>query len=152
MLAVLYEKAVRAGITNMQCIQAGFLSYDHQDELADFVYSRNALHHLPDLYKAIALQRIAAIMPVGGVLRLRDFFFAFDIEETAANVETWLAGAVAHPENGWTRSELETHLRHEYSTYTWLLEPMLAQAGFEIDEAQPTANKVYTSYVCTKAR
>ena len=150
MLSVLYEKAVRLGIQNIACAQAGFLSYEHQDEPADFVYSRNALHHLPDLWKAVALKRIASIMPSNGVLRLRDFIFSFNVDETEAAVETWLGGAVTNADSGWTRAELEAHLREEHSTYSWLLEPMLAQAGFEVREATPIASKVYTSYVCVK--
>jgi ubiquinone/menaquinone biosynthesis C-methylase UbiE len=150
MLSMLYEKAVRLGIKNIQCVQAGFLSYEHQGEPADFVYTRNAIHHLPDLWKAIALKRIAAMMPVGGVLRLRDFIFSFGVGETEDHVEAWLAGATADPELGWTREELETHMREEYSTYRWLFEPMLEKAGFEILDAQPIASRVYTSYTCVK--
>jgi ubiquinone/menaquinone biosynthesis C-methylase UbiE len=152
MLAMLYEKAVRLGIRNIHCVQAGFLTYKHQGEPATFVYSRNALHHLPDLWKAIALKRIAAIMPIGGILRLRDFIFSFNVEETEQAVESWLGGAVANSESGWTRAELETHLREEYSTYSWLLEPMLEQAHFSIQEASPIPSGVYTSYVCIKIK
>jgi cyclopropane fatty-acyl-phospholipid synthase-like methyltransferase len=150
MLSMLYEKAVRLGITNIDCVQSGFLTYQHQAEPAAFVYSRNALHHLPDLWKALALKRTAAMMATNGVLRLRDFIFSFDVDETEEAVETWLAGAVQSSELGWTRRELETHLRDEYSTYSWLLEPMLKQAGFEIREATPIDSRVYTSYVCVK--
>jgi hypothetical protein len=131
-------------------VQAGFLSYEHQGDPADFVYTRNAIHHLPDLWKAIALKRIAAMMPEGGILRLRDFIFSFDIDETEDHIEAWLAGAVADPELGWTREELEIHLREEHSTYRWLFEPMLEKAGFEILDAQPIASRVYTSYTCVK--
>lgn len=152
MFSMLYEKAVRSGITNIQCVQAGFLSYEHQGEPADFVYSRNAIHHLPDLWKAIALKRIAEMMPIGGVLRLRDFIFSFDVDDTERYIEDWLEGAVTNADSGWTRAELEIHLREEYSTYRWLFEPMLEQAGFEIREAQPIPSKVYTSYTCVKAR
>jgi ubiquinone/menaquinone biosynthesis C-methylase UbiE len=152
MLAILYEKAVRAGITNIDCVQAGFLTYQHQAEPADFVYSRNALHHLPDLWKSVALKRIADIMPVGGVMRLRDFIFAFDLDDMEQHIESWLAGAVENADRGWTRQELETHLRQEHSTFGWLLEPMLAHAGFEIRDIQPLESKVYTSYTCVKTR
>ncbi len=152
MLAVLYEKAVRMRITNVDCVQAGFLTYQHHDQPADFVYSRNALHHLPDLWKAVALQRISDLMNPGGVLCLRDFFFSFDVEETEHFVEAWLAGATSNSDAGWTRAELENHLRQEHSTYCWLLEPMLEQAGFAIEDAQTIASRVYTSYTCIKTR
>jgi ubiquinone/menaquinone biosynthesis C-methylase UbiE len=152
MLAMLYEKAVRQGITNIECVRAGFLTYEHQGDPADFVYSRNAIHHLPDLWKAIAIQRIADMMKIGGVLRLRDFIFSFELNETEHYIEGWLGGAVANSDQGWTRTELETHLRKEHSTYSWLLEPMLERAGFEIKEALPTDSRVYTSYTCVKVQ
>lgn len=150
MLAMLYEKAVRLGIQNVDCVQSGFLTYEHHGGPVDYVYSRNALHHLPDQWKAIALRRMAAMMSAGGILRLRDFIFSFPVEETETNIERWLEGATTNPESGWTRAELETHLQREYSTFSWLLEPMLEHAGFEILEAQPIATRVYTSYLCKK--
>src|SRR5215207_5887736 len=60
MLTLLRAKAERLGVGNVECVRGGFLSYEHRGEPADFVYSRNALHHLPDFWKALALERIAA--------------------------------------------------------------------------------------------
>lgn len=37
------------------------------------MYTRNALHHLPDFWKAVALNRVAGIMRTGAVLRIHDF-------------------------------------------------------------------------------
>ncbi len=51
---------------------------------------------------------------------------------------------------GWTRAELETHLRDEYSTFTWLFEPMLVQAGFEVREATYSESRIYADYVCVR--
>jgi len=61
-------------------VQAGFLSYEHEGNAADIVYSRNALHHLPDFWKAVALERIAGILKPDGTPRLRDLVFDFDPE------------------------------------------------------------------------
>jgi putative AdoMet-dependent methyltransferase len=57
------------------------------------------------------------------------------MDEVDRVVEAWLRGAAEQSEEGWTRAELETHLRQEYSTFAWLFEVMLRQAGFEIHEA-----------------
>ncbi|MDQ3090709.1 MAG: class I SAM-dependent methyltransferase [Actinomycetota bacterium] len=57
MLARLAEKVDRRAVSNVEAIGAGFLSYRHAGEPADLVYSRYALHHLPDFWKAIALCR-----------------------------------------------------------------------------------------------
>lgn len=150
MLAYLGEQAKRSGIANIECVQAGFLSYQHQGDPADFVYSRNALHHLPDFWKAIALKRIAALLKPGGVLRLHDLVFSFEPSEADQTIEAWLAGAAERPEDGWTRAELETHVREEYSTFSWLLEPMIERAGFRIQEASHRPARVYSAYTCVK--
>ena|ERR1700693_4967613 len=78
MCAAIQNRASERNITNLECVRAGFLSYEHTGEPADFVYTRNALHHLPDFSKAIALHRMAEMLRPGGVLRLRDLVFAFE--------------------------------------------------------------------------
>src|SRR5271165_4507944 len=78
MLQVLHEHIEQQGLRNVEPVQAGFLTYAHRGDPADFVYSRHALHHLPDQWKALALQRIAASLKPGGVFRLRDLIFSFD--------------------------------------------------------------------------
>lgn len=59
MVARMQSKAAEHGITNVECVRAGYLSYRHTGVPADFIYTRNALHHLPDFWKAIALQLMA---------------------------------------------------------------------------------------------
>jgi SAM-dependent methyltransferase len=151
MLAVLRENIERLGLRNVECVRSGLLTYEHQGEPADFVYSRNALHHLPDFWKAVALVRVAAMLRPGGVLRLRDLVYSCEPGEADRTVEAWLAGAADRPEDGWTRAELEVHLREEYSTFNWLLEPMLERAGFEIRDAEYSASQIFAAYVCVKA-
>jgi SAM-dependent methyltransferase len=150
MLANLRTQAARRGLDNLEIVRAGFLSYEHQGEPADFVYTRNALHHLPDFWKAIALERTAAILRPGGVLRLHDLVYSFDPAEAERIVEPWLAGAAPSPEVGWTKAEYETHLREEFSTFSWLLEPMLERTGFDIPAVSHAPRRVYSAYTCVK--
>jgi ubiquinone/menaquinone biosynthesis C-methylase UbiE len=150
MLAVLREKAAQQGIANITCVRGGFLSYEHQGAPVDVVYSRHALHHLPDFWKALALQRIAALLRVGGILYLRDLIFSCGPAEVGPVIEAWLAGASTHPARGWTRAELETHLREEYSPFSWLLEPMIERAGFTIQRAEHSDSHLYSAYTCIR--
>jgi ubiquinone/menaquinone biosynthesis C-methylase UbiE len=150
MLKALSTKVGRQQVSNLELVRQGFLTYVHRGELADFVYTKNALHHLPDFWKAVALKRVAAILKQGGVLRLRDLVFSFEPEESEAVIEAWLQAAPGKPKGGWTRSELEIHLRQEYSTFSWLLEPMLHRAGFVIEEATYADSRVFAEYVCVK--
>lgn len=150
MLAALSANVEQLDLTNVEVVHAGFLNYEHRGAPADFLYSRNALHHLPDFWKALALKRAAGMLGSGGVLRLHDLVFSFDPHEAEHAIEAWLAGASERPEDGWTRAELETHIREEYSTFSWLLEPMLERAGFDIQEVSYRPSRTYAAYTCVK--
>jgi hypothetical protein len=53
------------------------------------------------------------------------------------------------PAEGYTTTDLAAHIRTECSTYTWLLEPMLERAGFEIRNAEYTS-PVFAAYTCSR--
>lgn len=150
MLAVLRQRVAEAGLGNVECVRAGFLSYEHTGAPADAVYTRNALHQLPDFWKALALERIANLLRPGGVLRLRDLIFDFQPAEAGAVLDGWLDGATADPSRGYTREDFAEHLRTEFSTFRWLLEPMLAAAGFSVRTAGFDGS-IYGAYTCVKA-
>jgi ubiquinone/menaquinone biosynthesis C-methylase UbiE len=149
MLDGLRRRVKAAGLGNVEIVEGGFLSYEHAGPAADAVFTRNALHQMPDFWKGIALQRIAALLKPGGILRLRDLVFDFEPSETDQRIDAWLAGAVSDPAAGWTADELAEHLRSEFSTYSWLLETMLDHAGFEILE-RDYRRDVYGAYTCRR--
>jgi len=149
MLDALRSRAGAAGLTNVTFVRAGFLSYEHTGPPADAVHTRNALHQLPDFWKAIALDRIARILRPGGVLRLRDLIYDFQPAEAGAVLHGWLAGAVDDPATGYTAAEYATHIRTEYSTFRWLLEPMLTAAGFDIVSVD-YVGRLYGAYTCIR--
>ncbi|MGH2457675.1 MAG: class I SAM-dependent methyltransferase [Chloroflexota bacterium] len=151
MLAALAEHARQHEVTNLECVRAGFLTYAHLGDPADVVYSRHALHHLPDFWKAISLERIAAMLRPGGVFYLRDLLYSFEPPDADRAFERWFSHAAPRPEAGWTRAELETHVREEHSTFTWLLEPMLERAGLAIQEREFSGSQTYAAYICVKA-
>ena len=150
MLAELRRKAEELRLANLEVVRAGLLSYAHQGSPADVVYARHCLHQLPDFWKAIALRRMATILRPGGLLRVRDLLFSCEIDEVSEAVERWLDRASLDSGVGWTRAELETHLREEHSTFTWLFEAMLVHAGFEIVEASYDDSRIYAAYSCVR--
>lgn len=151
MLALLREKLERGDAGNVEAVDAGFLTYHHEGEPADLVYSRFALHHLPDFWQAVALSRIADILRPGGAFRLSDVVYSFDAADAERRVEAWISETTATDvESGWTRAELAEHVRDENSTFTWLLEPMLEHAGFEIVDADYSESGMYAEYLCRK--
>lgn len=150
MMAALRGKAVTAGASNVDAVRAGFLSYAHRGPVADFAYSRNALHHLPDFWKAIAVTRVAAVLKPGGILYLRDIVYSFEPTETSRAIEDWIRNGAARPEEGWTGAELAEHVREEHSTFSWLLEEILERAGFEVAESSFSESRVFAAYLCAK--
>jgi len=147
MIALLQERAAAAGLANLDCVRAGFLGYQHSGPLADGAYTRNALHQLPDFWKAVALDRIARMMRPGGVLRLRDLIYDFRPAEAARVFSGWFDHAASDPASGYTSGDYAEHIRTEFSTFRWLLEPMLEAAGFEILSAEFTG-RLYGAYTC----
>jgi ubiquinone/menaquinone biosynthesis C-methylase UbiE len=149
MHAALRDRATRAGLANIECVQAGFLSYRHTGPPADAVFTRNALHQVPDFWKALALDRIAQLMRPGGMLRLHDLIFDFRPAEAEAVLGAWLDDAADDPTRSYTRDDFAEHLRTEFSTFRWLLEPMLTAAGFRVVTAE-FDGRIYGAYTCIK--
>lgn len=149
MVAALRKKAAAADAANLEVVRAGFLSYTHTGPPADGVFTRNGLHQIPDFWKGVALTRIAGLLRPGGVLLLRDFVYDFQPAEAAGIFEDWLANCVTDPAAGYTAADIAEHIRTEYSTYRWLLEPMLDAAGFDIAAVRFYYRR-YAAYTCVR--
>lgn len=153
MLRRLQLKVNELRLDNVTLIEAGFLSFPHLGPPVDFVYSRLALHHLPDFWKVVALDRVRQLLAPGGMLRLWDLVYDFEPAETLARIEAWCAsaGAEADVDTNWTRDELEEHVRDEHSTFSWLLEAMIRRTGFEILRAERSADGIDAKYLLRAA-
>jgi ubiquinone/menaquinone biosynthesis C-methylase UbiE len=115
---------------------AGFLTYEHETPAAvDVVTTRSALHQLPDTWKQVALNNIAATLKPGGTFYLWDVMWSFDAPETADQLPAWVAAVAKPPGEGFTKESFETHVREEYSTFNWVLEGMIERAGMTVVEA-----------------
>ncbi len=149
MLVRLQDKLAAASVSNVDVVSAGFLSYEHQGEPADVVYTRWALHHLPDFWKALALARMRTVLRPGGILRLSDIVYSFDLADAAVRLEQWCSSLpeLAVSEGEWTRADIEEHVRDEHSTFTWLLEPMIERAGFRIEDRSVSVDQVFAEYI-----
>ncbi len=135
---------------DIEAVCAGFLSYDHQGDPPDAVFTRNVLHHLPDFWKAIGLERVARLLRPGGVLLLSDLIYSFEPGDADAAIASWLAAAPVDPAEGWTAAQLAEHVREEHSTFSWLLEPMLERVGFEIQARWLSPTRMYGEYTCVR--
>ncbi len=107
------DRAARTRRTSASS-KPGSSTYEHEGPPATLVHSRNALHHLPDPRSP---PRCAGRRAAGadGRFVLRDLVWSFPREQ--AN-EVSSAGSRRRREDssrGWTRAELEEHVRTEHS-------------------------------------
>lgn len=128
-------------------VEGGFLTFPFTPGTADLIYSRYALHHLPDFWKSLALLRMRRMLRLGGILRLSDVVYHFPLAEAVDRIEHWCSTGYSSENGGWTRADLEEHVRDEHSTFTWLLEPMILQAGFLVEQAEHSGDGIFAKYL-----
>lgn len=137
-------------LPNLSLIQAGFLSYQHAAQPVDLVITKAALHHLPDFWKQVALQRINRMLKPGGLLYIHDVVFQFGPQQYQDRIVAWID--TLHKAAGeQIKAEVETHLRDEYSTFGWVLEGMLERAGFTVKKLRCNDGFV-AEYACCKTK
>lgn len=148
MLEIARKKANSQGINNIEYCRAGFLTYEHQGEPVDVIVSQLALHHLPDFWKLVALQRINAMLKKGGKFFLRDTVYSFAVEDYKGFFDNLLIGIkqVAGEE---LALDTKIAIRDEFSTCDWIMEGLLKRAGFAIDTLS-YQDGFLAVYACTK--
>jgi ubiquinone/menaquinone biosynthesis C-methylase UbiE len=142
-------KAAATGARDISFHHAGFLTFERPPASVDFVFSQNALHHLPDFWKQAAIARIATMLRPGGAFYLHDVIFSFEPQERERAVEGWLAAVSREDGSGWSRRDFETHVREENSTFAWIVEGMLARAGLVI-ERQERSLDAYATFLARR--
>ena len=142
------KKANKAGIDNIEFHNGGFLTYRHYDEPADGIVCTLVLHHLPDLWKQVALQKLSQILRPGGKLLLFDVVLSTDTKKIESSIEKYIQIMVGRL-GIQMKNELETHFRQEFSTFDWIMEEMLQRAGFEINKSDYIEG-FFANYLCTK--
>ncbi|MGF1656114.1 MAG: class I SAM-dependent methyltransferase [Verrucomicrobiales bacterium] len=139
-------KSKAEGVAGIEFHHAGFLSYQHKGDLADAVVTTFAFHHLPDFWKGIALKRIHAMLKDGGQFYMHDVI----LEERCA-LENIARFIEAQKEAGgdFLKEDAEGHFRDEFSTYDWIIDELLARAGFRIT-VKSLQSGVLGTYLCKK--
>jgi putative AdoMet-dependent methyltransferase len=148
MLEYCRRKAEAGGIRNIVFRRGGFLTYGHDSEPVDAAVSTAVLHHLPDFWKYAGLLRVNAWLKPGGKFYLFDIVFPGAEKNLAAPIEKFI-GSLEDRVGPEFAAEAETHIREEYSTYDWIMEGMLARAGFRIDRAE-YGDGFGAAYLCVK--
>ncbi len=142
------KKAVERKRKNLKLIRSGFLSYEHEGDKIDIIVTQLAFHHLPDFWKAFALDKMYRLLEKGGRLFLHDVVFSFDIQNYERHINGFIEQAVKM-HGGVIGEEIILHIKEEYSTFDWILESMIKRTGFTIYKTIKE-NDFFATYVCLK--
>jgi cyclopropane fatty-acyl-phospholipid synthase-like methyltransferase len=138
MLNYIDKSARKFGLDNISTHHAGFLSYEHHHEPVDFIVTKFAFHHLPEMWKAVALTKFNRMLKKGGLFYLHDVIFSFPLHEYEQAIDRWIDEVTQT--SGWSREEFEVHVNEEFSTFSWILEGLIRDAGFKIVKASYWTN------------
>lgn len=144
MLDYVKQKAREEGVGEIETQHRGFLTMEFPEASFDAAVSGAALHHLPDAWKLVALRNIARVLRRGGQFILRDVVFEVSGNETPEECFERFSNAFPN-----MRVETARHVAQEFSTYDWIMEGLLARAGFKM-LAKARAGESFVVYHCRK--
>ncbi len=128
MLEYLRKKAADEGLPEPETQHAGFLTMQFPDASFDGAASTLALHHLPDIWKLVALKRVAKALKPGGQLILRDVVFSLQGQEEPDACFSRFVSSLGDL----IRPGAVRHVKQEFSTFDWIMEGLLERGGFRI--------------------
>lgn len=137
------ERARAEGLGNISFQLGSFLSYNYPEERFDAAVTSMALHHLPDVWKEIALENIRAALKPGGDFFLLDAVFDWGDRHYG----DYFSGIVEREKS--SRLNMARHIATEFSTLTWIMEGLLKQAGFSLKKSIRIKDFIY-GYYCVK--
>ena len=135
-------------IKNIEYINSGFLALNSHNLNVDAVYTKMALHHLPDFWKQVALHNISSITKPGGKLLYVDVIYSGDVSKIEQNIDQWINNFRQNTGNEFAK-EVEMHVKEEFSTFDWVIEKMLQKAGYRIN-IKVHQDEMIIKYICTK--
>lgn len=150
MLDYARRRIIAARLTNVTFTQAGFLTYQHEGDPVDFVVTKFAFHHLPDFWKCVALRNINQQLKMDGLFILEDVVFSFPPNQYDHHIQHWI-DTLSSSGQSFSREDFEGHIREEHSTFAWILDGMLRQAGFRIEQVHYWS-PMYAHYRCRKVQ
>ncbi len=127
----------------------GILDFSAKQASFDVIAMRAVLHQFPDFWKQVVLDKVARFLRPGGLFYLWDIIYSFNSLEFESEFEGWIEVAGNLETEGYTRQDYETHIREEFSTFSWIVEGMLERSGFTISEIRYPM-KVHAEYIVSK--
>jgi putative AdoMet-dependent methyltransferase len=127
MLQYAEAKAKAEGLDCIEFCHAGFLTFSGESATFDAAVSVAVLHHLPDLWKAVALRNVHRVLKSGGQFLLGDIVFSSKDHDFQKQFHAFVEGMTENMRKG-----AVGHITREFSTLDWIMEGLLERAGFQI--------------------
>ena len=123
MLRYAEDRAKSENLTGVEFHHAGFLTFTGASATFDAAVSVAVLHHLPDLWKSIALQNIHRVLKPGGKFLLCDVVFSSKDRNPSPQFTAFI-----HAVPAGMRKATIGHVAKEYSTLDWIMKGLLERA------------------------
>jgi len=147
MLKYAQEKAISKKIKNISFTHSGYLNFNLPDQSIDGVISSLSLHHLPDFWKSIALERIFNVLKPKGKFYLYDVVIPDHQPSDAINAFIANQGIKG---GDFMREDTIIHFKEEFSTLDWIMKKLLINAGFIIKKEE-TQDGLLKKFYCEKS-
>ena len=149
MLSQAMNKAATLSANNIQFHKSGFLTYAFKPDSYDAIVSQLVLHHLPDTWKLIALNRIFKSLKSGGRFYLKDIAYTFAPDRYTVYFDN-LVSLHKHYYGSQAETAAITFIKEEYPTLDWILTEIIYSIGFKI-ECHTSSQEFISTYICVKS-
>lgn len=146
MLSFARTKSAGENLSNIDFIHGGYLNFYLPDHSVRGVISSLSLHHLPDFWKAKALDRVFRVLKPAGRLYLHDV--VIPNEQPEQSIQDFI-DRQGKRGGDFLREDTLIHFKEEFSTFDWVMQALLRNAGFHIREVS-TRDLVLKTYFCEK--
>ncbi|OFX84031.1 MAG: hypothetical protein A2W99_03410 [Bacteroidetes bacterium GWF2_33_16] len=143
-----FKKAINEKIINITFSHSGFLNFEIIPNYFDAIITQLALHHLPDFWKSVAINRMVKTLKPGGKLFLLDSLFSFE----CASYEEVINRNIEQAKNKMglrIANEIAVNIKDEYPTYNWIIEGLFIKNGLKIIR-KTRHTELMSSYLCIK--
>jgi putative AdoMet-dependent methyltransferase len=146
MLQYADARAKAEGLEGIEFSHAGFLTFAAPPGTFDAAVSVTVMHHLPDLWKAVALDNVHRVLKSDGQFLLCDVVFSSKERDPRWQFDSFIDSMPQAMREG-----AKGHIANEFSTLDWIMEGLLTRAGFRIQRIVD-AQAPLVQYLCRAER
>ncbi|GEO20223.1 class I SAM-dependent methyltransferase [Cyclobacterium qasimii] len=148
MLKFAQAKALSNKVNNISFSHTGYLNFELPENHVAGVISSLSLHHLPDFWKSVALNRIFNVLKPGGRLYLYDVVIP---DQQPNDIINDFIKRQEKRGGEFMKEDTIIHFKEEYSTFDWIMKKLLTDTGLII-KGEQFSDGVFKKYLCEKPK